>query len=175
MKKYLLTCLLLTVPVMIWNIGMTGYLPSAFQPEVFGRGIPAWIVYGEQLFRTLFFVFAFLMPIAGSRTGWYLYGVGLWLYLLSWLLLILLPYSGWSTSLPGFLAPTLTPGLWMTGILRLGGRFSFGLPIRRWAVCVTIGLFLFCHITHTVLVYRRLYASGQPPADPKTRVDAKAQ
>jgi hypothetical protein len=39
--KYLLSCFLLMLPIMIWNILFTEKLPQEYQPEVFWKEIPA--------------------------------------------------------------------------------------------------------------------------------------
>lgn len=61
-RKYLVNCFLLTLPIMLWNITLATKLPSAFQPDTFGKNIPAFVTYGEYIFRTLVFLLALLCP-----------------------------------------------------------------------------------------------------------------
>ena len=157
-KKYLTSCFLLTIPIIAWNIFLTGKLPVPFQPAIFGNNIPVLVTVGEQLFRVLIFALTLLMPLEiKSRAGIMIYLAGVLLYFSSWLALIYYPHSAWSNSLMGFLAPALSPALWLTGIAITGNRFYFDLPYRRW-IFLTVSLaFLIFHNTHTAIVYNRMH------------------
>lgn len=138
---------------------VTGQLPEIFQPAMFEKDIPEIILYGENGFRILFFVFAFLMPIQCQvpyrKAGWILYSLGFCLYILSWLLQIYFPESNWSKSFIGFSAPAWTPAIWMLGIILVTDIFSFRLPYRRWIVLSAGCLFLFFHNAHTLIIFMR--------------------
>lgn len=154
---YLLNCFLLTLPILVWNILLTNKLPKAFQPEIFGNKIPAFLTYGENISRTIIFAFTLFMPlnIATSlqKKGLILYIGGTLLYFVSWLALIYLPVSYWSNSLLGFMAPAYTPLLWLLGIGLIGDSFYFIFPFRRWFFISTSILFLVFHNLHTYMVF----------------------
>lgn len=161
-RKYFVNCFVLTIPVLAWNAVLAGRLPQAFQPGTFWEEIPPLIRYGEHVFRVLFFILIFMMPLDRivlnkAGRGWLLYGIGLAAYFTCWLLLICRPESDWSHSLPGFTAPAWTPALWMPGITLIGRSFSFGVPFRRWIVLSVCFLFLLFHNVHTYMVFLRVH------------------
>ena len=47
--KYLSSCFLLMIPIMLWNIFLTEKLPKPFQPEIFWNDIPSIVKYGENM------------------------------------------------------------------------------------------------------------------------------
>lgn len=152
MKKYLLNCFLLTLPVMLWNILLTDKLPAVYQPDVFWHNIPDWIAYGENISRGLVFLMAFLIPLPTrklhQKTGFWLYLIGLALYFTSWILLIEHPNTQWSKSLWGFAAPAYTPILWLMGIALLGERWT------RYYIIISV-LFVVFHCWHCWVVWGR--------------------
>ncbi|MBL0913294.1 MAG: hypothetical protein IBJ09_13075 [Bacteroidia bacterium] len=164
LRPYLLSCFLLMLPLLAWNLLLTPYLPAAYRPETFTRSIPAFILLGENISRILLFILTAVMPIrintGVQKTGIFVYASGMLLYFLSWLPLILAPQSTWSLSLPGFSAPAWTPLLWLTGICLTGNSFAFNLPYRRWYFAVPALLFLVFHNVHTAMVYFQLQEPG---------------
>lgn len=161
MKKYLLNCFLLMLPIMIWNIALTNKLPQEFQPDIFWNEIPSWLKYAENISRILIFILTILMPLRISESiqkrGLLLYIGGTLLYFVSWLLLIYLPDSTWSNSFIGFMAPAYTPLLWLIGIGLIGDSFYFKLPYRCWFFILTALLFLVFHNWHTLTIYFRTH------------------
>jgi hypothetical protein len=117
LRPYLLSCGLLTIPILAWNLAFTRYLPPPLTPAEFWRDIPRVIVIGENLSRTLVSVLPFFMPIREDarrrRQGLAWFGIGASIYFASWLVLMLLPASGWSRSAAGLLAPAYTPSVWL--------------------------------------------------------------
>ncbi|NLK56390.1 MAG: hypothetical protein GX292_02415 [Bacteroidales bacterium] len=160
-KKYLLNCFLLTLPIMIWNIVLTNKLPQEYQPDIFWKDIPAWLKYAENISRTLIFILAFLMPLRIStltqKRGFILYVVGTIVYFVSWLILIYLPDSSWSSNIFGFMAPAYTPLLWLIGIGLIGNSFYFNLPYKRWFFILTVIIFLIFHNFHAMTIYFRIH------------------
>lgn len=63
MRRYVLTCGLLTIPILAWNLAFTRYLPSPLTPAEFWNDIPRGMVIGENVFRTLVSVLPFFMPL----------------------------------------------------------------------------------------------------------------
>lgn len=160
-KKYLLNCFLLTLPIMAWNMLLTNRLPEAFQPDIFWKDIPAFLTWGENISRALVFMFTLLMPLRivthVQKSGLILYVAGTIIYFASWLVLIYLPDSAWSNSILGFMAPAYTPLLWLLGIGLIGDSFYFNWPYRRWYFMLISIVFLSFHNYHTMLVYFRTH------------------
>lgn len=160
-RKYLFNCFLLTIPILVWNLILTNKLPKAFQPETFWNNIPSFLTYGENISRTIVFLFTLLMPLSivkpTQKKGVILYVTGVVLYVASWLILISFPNSIWSNSLLGFIAPAFTPLFWLIGIGLIGDSFYFNLPYRRWFFILTSIIFLVFHNMHAYTIYFRTH------------------
>ena len=161
LPRYVVSCGVLTVPIVVWNFALTPFLPPALASHEFSRDIPPLVTYGENALRIAVMVVPFLMPLevatVGQRRGVLLFVVGTMVYFLSWMPLMIVPQSPWSTSWLGFVAPAYTPLVWLTGLGLLGPRLYVPLPFRRW---VYVGLacgFVAFHVTHTSIVYARHY------------------
>ena len=159
--RYVLSCGVLTVPILVWNLALTRFLPPALASHEFSRDIPPLVTYGENALRIAVTVVPFLMPLevatVGQRRGVLLFVVGTIVYFLSWLPLMIVPQSPWSTSWLGFVAPAYTPLVWLVGLGLIGRRLYVPLPFRQW---VYVGLacgFVAFHVTHTNIVYARTY------------------
>ena len=156
-KKYLLNCFLLTLPIMIWNIILTDQLPKEFQSDIFWKHIPVFLTYGENISRALVFMLTLLMPLSIStitqKKGLYLYVGGIILYFASWLALIYFPNSSWSNNIFGFMAPAYTPLIWLLGIGLIGNSFYFNLPYKRLVFIFPSLIFLLFHNYHTATIY----------------------
>lgn len=160
-KRYLLNCFLLTLPILVWNIFLTNKLPKDFQSEIFKKDIPVLLTYGENISRTVVFMMTLLMPLSilttTQKKGLFLYICGTILYFISWLALIYFPGSVWSNNVFGFMAPAYTPLLWLTGIGLIGNSFYFNLPYRRWFFILLTIVFLIFHNFHTYTIYFRTH------------------
>jgi len=147
LRKYVLSCELLIIPVLVWNIAFTGFLPPALGSQEFWRDIPPMVTYGENLLRLIVLVLSFLMPLdlraVSQRRGLTLFTVGMVLYFLAWLALMPFPQSQWSLSWTGLLAPAYTPL-----------RHSYGSPVSVSSAASSIGQGLIAGG----------YISGLPPA-----------
>ena len=51
LMNYLLSCLLLLLPIMAWNLVFASKLPWAYSEEVFSKNIPVYIINGENILR----------------------------------------------------------------------------------------------------------------------------
>lgn len=146
--------------MLLWNLWLTDKLPSAYQPDIFEKDIPTYIVYGEHISRIGFMIVAYFMAIGIhkplQKAGLVLYVFGLLAYFASWLPLIWVPHSAWSLSYLGFSAPAYTPLLWLAGICCIGENRSLIFP-KLSGLRVIFGLFtllfLGVHNAHTWLVY----------------------
>jgi hypothetical protein len=159
LAHYALSCGLLLLPAVAWNIVMSKHLPPSFQRVEIWREIPTPLVIVENTLRVGVFVAPFLMPLdlsaPGALPGLLIFGAGTLLYFASWLALIWLPGSRWSRRAWGFAAPAYTPLFWILGIALLGERLFWG-AFYRWWMYLALGVaFLAAHITHTMLVCTR--------------------
>lgn len=159
-RRYLSSCFLLLVPILVWNLALASQLPPAFQSAEFWRDIPCWVSAPENVLRLLVLVLPALMPLEiatrRQRAGLAVVAAGIAVYFASWVLLITWPTSAWSTSAPGFLAPAYTPALWLFGLGLLSGRlFITALPFRRWMFFALAAGFLAFHNLHAAIVYVR--------------------
>lgn len=145
--------LLLALPHLAFNVAFAGALPAAFQPEIFQAGLPGGLGFVEAAMRIALFALMFFLPIAASRIGWALYGVGSLAYFASWVALIQNEFSAWSLSLAGFTAPAWTPAIWIVGI---GFIARNGHPVATRAYWPIAFVFLAAHIGHAALVWRGL-------------------
>jgi hypothetical protein len=160
-KKYFFNCFLLTIPVLLWDYVFTDKLPKAFQPEIFWKDIPSFIIYGENISRLIMFVFISFMPLKiitnRQKNGLILYVAGVLLYFTAWIILIYFPNTAWSNSILGLLAPAYTPLFWLVGIGFIGNSFFFNIPHRSWLYFLVVITFLIFHNWHTYLIYFRTY------------------
>ena len=159
--RYLLSCGVLTVPIVVWNLALTRFLPPALASNEFSRDIPALVTYGENTLRVVVMVLPFLMPLevatVGQRRGVLLFVVGTIVYFLSWVPLMVVPQSPWSTSWLGFVAPAYTPLVWLVGLGLMGRRFYLPSPFRWWMYVGLACGFVAFHVAHTSIVYGRNY------------------
>jgi hypothetical protein len=159
--RYLLSCGLLTVPILVWNVAFTRFLPPALGSKEFWRNIPPFVGYGENILRFAVVLLPFLMPLevatVTQRRGLFLFVVGTVIYFVAWVVLMIFPKSRWSTSRMGFLAPAYTPLIWLTGLGIMGRQSYWPWPYRWWVyIALAIGFVAF-HVTHAGIVYARNY------------------
>jgi hypothetical protein len=161
MKHYALSCGLLLIPALIWNVALIDRLPPAYAMSEFWRDIPVGLGFLENLFRTLVFGLPFLMPLdlstSVARRALLVFTFGTLIYFGSWLALMAAPSSDWASSAFGFIAPAYTPALWLFGIAQLGRRLFWGNTYRWWVYLLVSAPFLTAHIWHTFIVYARTH------------------
>lgn len=109
LQRHALSCGLLLLPAIIWNIALAKRLPPAFQLAEFWSDIPAPLAFAENGLRIAVFVLPFFMPLdvaaPGGMRALLVFAAGMLLYFASRLALILFPNSVWSSSALGFTAP----------------------------------------------------------------------
>lgn len=159
-KKYLLNCFLLLVPILIWNIMLTNYLPDSYSPALFWKDIPTFIVIPENILRIIVMALPAIMILSIKtsiqKAGLALYIIGSIFYYMSWILVIFSPESNWSQSAPGFMAPAYTTIIWFAGIGLIGRKSFFKIRDLSMIYIFISVLFVIFHILHTYLVYIRL-------------------
>lgn len=148
---------LLIIPPMVISFGLWGALPVAYSPDRFWEDIPEWLGLFENIFRILVFslpgILYFGNSIKGQPLGWFLYFVGLAVYLVSYLAQIIYPDSAWSKSIFGFTAPAWSTIFWLAGIGLVCARSWLPIPWHRAIYLLTASFFLIFHIGHTGLVF----------------------
>ncbi len=135
-------CFWLILPLLVWNLV---YGPKITDPRITSDAhSPAWLLILENITRIAVFVLPLLIPLrivgaslgevlpTGSRLvlttsgmGLIMYIIGMLIYFASWLPLLFAPGSAWSNSLPGLLAPRLTPFLCFLGIAMIGHSWTY--------------------------------------------------
>ena len=158
--SYLCNCFWLLAPILVFNLLFATQLPAAYQINVFWKDIPKAISVPENLFRTLVMIFPLFMRLRvstpGQKLGLGVYLAGLLCYFASWTALIAAPWSSWSMSATGFVAPAYTPIVWLTGIGMIGDELWIPrVPFRSWMYWTISALFLLFHNLHAVTVYSR--------------------
>ena len=157
--RYVLSCGLLTVPILVWNVVFTRFLPPALGSPEFWRGIPPLVGYGENSLRLAVVVLPFLMPLdlptIAERRGLVVFVTGALVYFVSWIPLMIAPQSHWSTSPLGFLAPAYTPLIWLAGIGLMGRTLYGGWPYQWWIYIALACGFVAFHVIHARIVYAR--------------------
>ena len=170
---YLTSAFWLLVPTLSFNVLFARHLPTNYQRDVFGKDIPLWIQWPENLTRLLVVMLPLVMRLQVSTSrqvlGLVLYVVGTLVYFAAWGIQIAFPQNGWSTSAAGFMAPAYTPALWLLGIGLLGDRLTLpNVPYNPWIYWSVCGTFLAFHNAHTWLVYARTKVDS---ADHRTLAD----
>ena len=159
LTRYVLSCGVLTVPILLWNVMFTRFLPPALASTEFSQDIPPLVAYAENALRIVLMVLPFLMPLEvntdGQRQGLLLFVFGTLLYFLAWVPLMIAPQSSWSTSWPGFVAPAYIPLVWLVGVGLIGRRLYVPSPYRWWMYVALACGFIAFHVTHTSIVYAR--------------------
>ncbi|MBP9043301.1 MAG: hypothetical protein KBG49_07415 [Spirochaetes bacterium] len=160
-KKVFSNGFMLFLPMLIWNILFTKYLPPPYGEETFGSNIPAVISIGELVMRICICGLPIIIQLNFSGTlakaGIIVYVIGMLLYFLSWVLLIVFPQSIFSKSIIGFTASTYTPLIWLIGFTLLSDSFYFKIPYSRWYFFALSVLFIGFHFSHAVIVWNRVY------------------
>jgi len=155
---FALNCFLLFIPVFIWNAALYRKLPSGYQKPAWDE-IPRWIAISENVLRIIVFILPLFLRLSLTlpvqRAGLILYGCGILLYFLSWLIPIRAPESRWSRSGPGFTAPAYTTILWLAGIMLMGQETTVGLPYEFFMYGIVCLLFWAVHTGHAWLVFRQ--------------------
>lgn len=122
-----LNCLWLLFPLLIWNIALAPKI--ILEKVVSDAHSPSWLLVAENLTRIVTFAFPILLPLQTqgslSKTGWIFYLAGILIYFASWIPLMMAPYSGWSQSAAGLLAPRITPFLPFLGIALIGHSMPY--------------------------------------------------
>ena len=158
-SRYALSCGLLLIPAIAWNLAFTSKLMPPSAMAEFWRDIPAPLVLIENSLRALVFGLPFFMPLQittkPERRALWVFVLGTLVYFASWLALMYWPHSAWASSIFGSLAPVYAPILFLPSLAVLGKRLFWGHFYRWWMYLYLCVGFLAAHITHGAFVYMR--------------------
>lgn len=147
MKRYIMNCGLLMVPVLLWNLILASYLPPSYTE---GDGVSPVLAWSEHGLRLMVFAVPIAWPLQfespQQRRGFRLYVAGCLVYFASWIPLLSHSESGWSTSAAGLLAPAYTPVIFLFGIAWMASS--------RWYAALCLAFLAL----HNVSMYARLHA-----------------
>jgi hypothetical protein len=146
----------LLLPILAITFGLWGLLPSAYSMTEFWRGIPAWIAVPENVLRIVVLALPWFLYVGAARSsqrlGWILWGVGVLVYLASYLLEILAGGSVLGRSVATFAAPAWTTALWLAGMGLVADRTWLPVPYHPAIFLAAGGLFWIFHTAHAVTV-----------------------
>ena len=130
LSRYALSCGLLLIPAIAWNLAFTSKLMPPSAMAEFWRDIPAPLVLIENSLRALVFGLPFFMPLQittkPERRALWVFVLGTLVYFASWLALMYWPHSAWASSIFGSLAPAYAPLLFLPSLAVLGKRLFWG-------------------------------------------------
>ncbi len=67
--RYVVSCGLVTLPILGWNVIFARFLPPPLASPEFERDIPLFVAYGENALRIVVMVLPFLMPLELATVG----------------------------------------------------------------------------------------------------------
>jgi hypothetical protein len=150
----------LTLPPLLFSLGLMAIAPSAVTSAEFNAGIPNVLVTSEIIGRIVVFAmpafFSVGLSTASQRRGLILYLVGVASYCTVYGIQNFAPESSWSTSMIGFTASAYSNLIWMTGLGLLGDRFQFSTSWRYRPVfyIVPATIFIILHTTHSIIYFQ---------------------
>ncbi len=148
--------LLLIAPAILISLVLWPYLPKVFSQQAFDEGIPVSLLTCENLLRMIvFFCPVLLISNLTNKAGWIVYGTGIILYILSYLIQIYLSNTGFGQSVIAFTAPAWTTIIWFTGIGILCSQSYLPVKKLNYAYIALSVLFTVIHTSHAVLVFLR--------------------
>ncbi len=150
----------LTLPPLLFSLGLMASAPTALTAIEFNAGIPDVLIKGELIGRVLVFAMPFFFSIELvtkiQKIGLAVYCFGVTSYCLTYGTQHLLPEVAWSTSLIGFTASAYTNLFWMIGISLMGQKFypPIRLPYRPIFYIAPATAFIILHVAHAALYFR---------------------
>jgi hypothetical protein len=150
----------LTLPPLLFSLGLMSILPTALMPTQFNAGIPTIFLIAENTLRILIFTSPlFFMVGTASRTqkiGLVLYLFGVAIYCLAYGIQNFLPQSAWSTSFVGFVSSAFLNIFWLSGLGMMGDEFYLLTKVkyRPAYFIVPSALFIALHSIHAIIYYQ---------------------
>lgn len=150
----------LTLPPLLFSLGLMYILPTALTPTQFNAGIPTTFLIAENALRILIFTSPLLFMVGIThrvqKNGLVLYLVGVSLYYLSYGTQNFLPQSAWSTSFVGFVSSAFLNIFWLIGLGMMGEEFYLLAKgsYRPIYFIVPSLLFIALHSIHAIIYYQ---------------------
>jgi len=151
-NKYKNNCFWFFIPVIIFNIIFTKYLP-----EFYLRDINHTIVIMETIARILTIAFSVIMAIKLDnkigKLGLIVYIIVILIYFFSYFIVIKIPAISYNNNLVVLLAPYWTSILWLIGIGFLGNKLFLNIPYHYIVFIIVSIVFVIIHNIHGYICY----------------------
>jgi hypothetical protein len=151
-NNYKSNCFWFFVPVIIFNIVFTKYLP-----EFYLKNINHPIVTMETVARIMTIAFSVIMAIKLDnnigKVGLIVYIIGVLIYFCSYFIVIKVPAISFHSNLIVLLAPYWTSVLWLIGIGLLGNKLFINIPYHYTAYIILSVVFAIIHSIHGYICY----------------------
>jgi hypothetical protein len=146
-------CFWFFMPLIIFNIVVTKYLPAFYL-----KNIHHPIVMFETVVRIITILFSLIMMMNVNsnigKLGFMIYIVGLLIYVCSYFIVIKIPASSFNNNLIVLLAPYWTSFLWLVGIGLLGNKLFINVPYHYVIYIAISFVFAVIHSVHGYLCYK---------------------
>jgi hypothetical protein len=146
------SCFWFFVPVIIFNIIFTKYLP-----EYYLKKINHPIVTIETIARIMTIVFSVIMAIKLDnkigKIGLVVYSFGILIYFCSYFIVMKIPAISFHNNLIVLLAPYWTSALWLIGIGLLGNKLSINIHYHYIVYLLISIAFAIIHSIHGYMCY----------------------
>jgi hypothetical protein len=151
-NNYKNNCFWLFIPIIIFNIIFTKYLP-----EFYLKNINHPIVTIETIARIITIAFSVIMAIKLDnkigRAGLIVYIIGVLIYFFSYFIVIKVPTILFHNNFIVLLAPYLTSVIWLIGIGLLGNKLFINMPYHYTAYIIISIVFTIIHSIHGYICY----------------------
>jgi len=151
-NNYKNNCFWFFIPVIIFNIVFTKYLP-----EFYLKKTNHPIVTIETIARIITIAFSVIMAIKLDnkigKAGLIVYIIGVLIYFCSYFIVIKIPVISFHNNFIVLLAPYWTSILWLTGIGLLGNKLFINIPYHYIAYIVISIVFAIIHSIHGYICY----------------------
>jgi hypothetical protein len=151
-NNYKNNCFWFLIPVIIFNIIFTKYLP-----EFYLKNVNHPIVRIETIARIITIAFSVIMAIKLDnkigKAGLIVYIIGVLVYFCSYFIVIKVPAISFHNIFFVLLAPYWTSVLWLIGIGLLGNKLFINIPYHYAAYIIISIVFAIIHSIHGYICY----------------------
>jgi len=151
-NNYRNNCFWFFIPVIIFNIIFTKYLPDFYLKK-----IDHPIVIIETIARITTIALSVIMSIKldnkTGKIGLIVYIIGILVYFCSYFIVIKIPAISFHNNFIVLLAPYWTSVLWLIGIGLLGNKLFINMPYHYSAYIIISIVFTVIHSTHGYICY----------------------
>ncbi len=152
-KNYGNNCFWLFVPVFVFNIVLTKFLP-----EQYLKNVNHPIVIIETIIRIITIVFSVIMAAKPDniigKTGLIIYIAGVLIYFCSYFIVINIPAVSFHNNIIILLSPYWTAGLWLLGIGLLGNKLFVSIPYHYSVYIIISIIFTVIHSIHGYICFK---------------------